>query len=348
MQVLQARIARGAVFAVFVALSLLLSVFASTRMAQAAPTTVFTNPRIAQKVTLPQTSIDGPALWTSATGDIRAEIAYTGTDPAHRLNVMTSADGIHYGDKHILSETSFARPALVRLGSGSGDSIALAWTGTDRSHRLNVLVGNPGHGYTKLTLNQMSFTAPSLAMNGGYLYLAWTGTDANHSLNVARIVWRGGMYLDKKVTLWSLHSPTRPSLTYDPNADQFLLSWVVAGTNRIAFATAKDGLSYTVATASPLPQWSYSGPHMIGLPVNNMPRYFYAWTGTDTQRSLNAQFTESFPRWPDVAATQTTFGEQALGGPALGYVGAANRALLAWTGTDAAHHLNIAVLSVGQ
>lgn len=84
--------------------------------------------------------------------------------------------GASYGDKHILSETSFARPALVRLGSGSSDSIALAWTGTDRSHRLNVLVGNPGHGYTKLTLNQMSFTAPSLAMNGG---VSLSGVDRN-------------------------------------------------------------------------------------------------------------------------------------------------------------------------
>lgn len=342
---MQARIVRSGVY---VALTLLIALGVWAPTAQAAPATVFTNPQIVQKVTLPQTSIDGPALWTSATGDIRAEIAYTGTDPAHRLNVMTSADGVHYGDKRILSETSIARPALVRLGSGSGDSIALAWTGTDRAHRLNVLVGNPGAGYTKLTLSQMSFTAPALAMKGGYLYLAWTGTDANHSLNVARIVWRGGMYLDKKVTMWSLHSSARPSLTYDPNADQFLLSWVVAGTSRIAFATASDGLNYTVAAASPLTQWSYAGPHMIGFAVNNMPRYFYAWTGTDNLRSLNAQFTESFPRWPDVAATQTTFDEQALGGPALGYVGTPNRALLAWTGVDAAHHLNVAVLSVGK
>jgi hypothetical protein len=330
---------RAALSGVFVALSMVISMFAATSApAHAAPATVFANPQIVQKVTLPQTSIDGPALWTSATGAIRGEIAYTGTDPAHRLNVMTSADGIHYGDKRILSETSFARPALVRLGTNAGDSVALAWTGTDRNHSLNVLVGNPGAGFTKMTLKDYSFTAPALAMNGAYLYLAWVGGDANHSLNVARIVWRGGMYVDKKVTMRDLRSAGRPSLTYDPNASQFLLSWPVAGTNRIAFATSGDGMTYTVAAASPLAKWTYSGPHMVGFP----------WTGIDPRHSLNAQFTESFPRWPDVAATQTTFDEQAVGGPALGYVGVYNRVLLAWTGVDAAHHINVAVLSVGK
>jgi hypothetical protein len=344
---------RVALSGVFVALSLVLGVVAvmpaqAGQAAQAAPGTVFVNPQIVQKVTLPQTSIDGPALWTSATGAVRSEIAYTGTDPAHRLNVMTSSDGIHYSDKRILSETSFVRPALVRLGSGASDSIALAWTGADRNHSLNLLVGNPGFGFTKMTLKEYSSTAPALALNGAYLYLAWVGMDANHSLNVARIVWRGGMYVDKKVTLWGLHSAGRPSLTYDPNASQFLLSWAVAGTNRIAYATAQDGMTYTVTSASPLAEWTYSGPFMVGFAVNNMPRYFLAWTGTDANHTLNAQYTESYPRWPDAAATKTTFDEQAVGGPALGYVGVYNRVLLAWTGVDAAHHINVAVLSVGK
>lgn len=338
---------RLALASVLVACSLGLGVFAAMP-AQAAPTTVFGPPRIVQKVTLPQTSIDGPALWTSASGDIRAEIAYTGTDPTHRLNVMTSADGVSYGNKRILSETSFVRPALARFGSGATDNIALAWTGTDPNHSLNVLVGNPGFGYTKLTLKETSFTAPAVAINGAYVYLAWTGEDPGHSLNVARIVWRGGMYVDKKVTLWTLHSNSRPSLTYDPNTSGFLLSWVASGSNRVSFATSSDGMSYTVAAASPLSELSYSGPSMAGFPVNNMPRYFLAWTGTDPQRSLNAQYTESFPRWPDAAATKTTFAEQALGGPALGYVGVYTRVLVAWTGVDPAHHLNVAVVSVGQ
>lgn len=75
---------------VFTALALVAALFTAIP-AKAAPATVFVNPYIVSKAVLPQTSVDGPALWSSSSGAIRAEIAYTGTDSAHRLNVMTSA-----------------------------------------------------------------------------------------------------------------------------------------------------------------------------------------------------------------------------------------------------------------
>lgn len=343
---------RMAVGGVLVVLTIVIGFvgFGIATSAQAAPATVAVNPYITSKYILAQTSIDGPALWTSATGTIRGVLAYTGTDSAHHLNVMTSTDGLNYSDNRILNETSFVRPALVRFGSGTADNIALAWTGTNSNHSLNVIVGRPGFGYTKLTLwHDQSFTAPALALKGSDLYLAWAGTDANHSLNVAHIIWRGGMYVDRSVTLWNFHAVSRPSLTYDPNGDRLLLSWTAQGTNRIAFATSTDGTHFTASSSSPLAEWSFSGPSMVGFPVNNMPRHFLAWTGTNTDRSLNVQFTESFPRWGDVGATKSTFWKEwALGGPELGYVGTYNRVLLAWTGTDAAHHLNLAVVSVGH
>lgn len=312
--------------------------------------TVAVNPYIESKYTLAQTSIDGPALWTSPSGAIRGEVAYTGTDAAHHLNVMTSTDGIHYDNKRILNDTSFVRPALVRFGSNDTDNIALAWTGDDANHSLNVLVGRPGFGYTKLTLRQdNSFTAPAVTLKGSDLYIAWAGTDANHSLNIAHIIWRGGLYMDSKTTLWTLHASGRPTLTYDPNSDRLLLSWALRDTNRIAFASSSDGVHFTAPATSPLAEWTNSGPSMVGLAVNNMPRYFLAWTGTDANRTLNVQFTENYPSWSDTAATKSTFwGEWALGGPTVGYTGAFNRVLLAWTGTDASHHVNLAVVSVGH
>jgi hypothetical protein len=331
-----------------VATALITGVFLTLPAASAAPVTVFVNPHIESKLMLPQTSIDGPALWTSATGAIRAEIAYTGSDVAHSLNVMTSTDGIHFGNKYVLNDTSFVRPALARFGSGASDNIALAWTGTDTNHSLNILVGVPGRGYTKITLKDNSFTAPAVTIQNNELYLAWAGTDPGHALNIAHVVWRGGMYVDRKTILWQFHSAGRPNLTFDPNGNQLLLSWPVAGTNRIAFATSTDGVHFTIPSTSSLAEWTFSGPHMVGLPVNNMPRYFLGWTGTDASHRVNVQYTESFPRWPDVGATKSTFSETALGGPALGYVGVANRVILVWAGTDTAHHLNVAVVSVGR
>jgi hypothetical protein len=84
---------------------------------------------------------------------------------------------------------------------------------------------------------------------------------------------------------------------------------------------------------------------MRGLRAVNMPVHWLAWTGTDSARHLNVQYTESFPSWFN-ANSKTTFAELALGGPALGYIGEPGRLLVAWTGTDPAHHLNVAVVVV--
>ena len=74
-----------------------------------------------------------------------------------------------------------------------------------------------------------------------------------------------------------------------------------------------------------------------------MPTHWLAWTGTgrDTAHHLNVQYTESFPNWP-TDNSKTTFGETDLGAPALGYIGQLRHMLVAWTGTDSAHHLNVA------
>jgi hypothetical protein len=60
-----------------------LAVFGTLTPAQAAPSSVFGPPTESTKVTLADTSIDGPALWTSPTGSMRAIIAWTGTDGSH-------------------------------------------------------------------------------------------------------------------------------------------------------------------------------------------------------------------------------------------------------------------------
>src|SRR5262245_46754580 len=58
------------------------------------------NPTFLSSVELNETSIDGPALYASAPRVSGATLAWTGTD--HRLNVMKSADGLHYSDKLIV------------------------------------------------------------------------------------------------------------------------------------------------------------------------------------------------------------------------------------------------------
>lgn len=324
--------------------SLALTILVATPAAGAAPATVFGQPREISKVTLADTSIDGPALWTSPTGAVRAAIAWTGTDAVHHLNIMYSSDGVHYRDKYVLGETSLFRPAVVMVSSDAGASVLMAWVGTDAYHSLNVLSGVPGRGYVKVTLRETSFTAPSLAINGGTVYLAWAGTDSNHSINVLPLIWRGGLGAGTKTTLWQFSSVARPSIMFDPNASKLILSWT-APTNRIAFATSADGVKWTIPGSSPIREWSDVGPYMAGVATNNMPRYFLTWRGLDARHSVNVQYTESFPSWP-LDDSKGILPESAYGGPVTGFVGTYRQVIVAWTGMDSAHHLNIGVVAM--
>lgn len=318
--------------------------------AGATPTTVFGPPSQVSKVTLGDVSIDGPAMWTSATGTVRLQLAWVGggNDTAHHLNVMSSTDGVHWFGKVTLRETSSFRPGLLRYGPGTTDNVVLAWTGTDRNRSLNVLDGLPNNGYTKLTLwNDNSFVSPSIAMTTpGDLYLVWAGTDGSHTLNVAHIIARGGMYMDWKKTLWGWTSISRPTAVFDPNTKQLLMSWTGAD-NRIHFASSADGKSWAEPATSAMAEWTDVGPHMFSTDTNNMPRYWVTWrgSGADTAHHINVMYTEGFPHWV-LVGNKTTLSETAFGGPVIGYIGSFRHVVVAWAGTDTLHHLNIAVIAV--
>ncbi len=313
----------------------------------AASLTVFGPPHELSKVTLSDFSIDGPALWTSPTGPIRAELGWVGggRDTAHHINLMTSGDGVHWGDKITLNDTSASRPGLTRYSAATNDNVVVAWTGTDANHSLNVLVGNPPLGFTKMTLKyDNSFTSPAVAMLHGDVYLVWAGTDAGKTLNVAQIIPRGGLMVGSHTTLWGWSSIARPSVVYDPNGQQLLMSWTSTD-QRIHFATSKDGMHWTQPASSPLAEWSDVGPAMFSAATNNMPRYFVTWRGTNAAHSVNVRYTESFPSWPSDNA-KGILPETAFGGPAIGYVGVYRQVIVAWAGTDTLHHLNIAVVGM--
>ena len=124
---------------VLVSLTTVLSLVGMSNVVQASPQAAYGAPKEGTKITLADTSIDGPAI-TTTYGSATA-LAWTGTDAAHHLNVMTSSDGLHYSSKHILPELSLWRPALAFIDSGRGapyGTLMLAWTGTDARHTLNV------------------------------------------------------------------------------------------------------------------------------------------------------------------------------------------------------------------
>jgi hypothetical protein len=331
--------------------------------ARAAPgVAAYRVPHEVSKFTLGETSYDGPALWTqrgpSAPAGPLAVLAWTGTDS--RLNFVFTNDGVSYFGKKTLNETSFVRPAVVR-GQGVGGSVApvvLAWTGTDAGHRLNVLYDVPGAAPMKLTLwSDNSFTSPAIEWLGGNtntLLLAWAGTDAGHALNILPInVTDQGLVTGTKITQWNFHSFGQPALIHDytilPKDTRFFLSWSDMASRRIAWATSPDGKMWTQQPT--FYETSGSAPSMIGLneTLAHMPPYWLGWTGTDAAHHVNVLYALDINQWT-TNFVKATLPETAVGGTVIGFFLAApphdDQMLVAWTGTDAAHHLNVAWVGV--
>jgi hypothetical protein len=303
----------------------------------------------ASKVTLGDTSIAAPGFWSEATNAPASAsytpvsaIAWAGTDTDHHLNVMLSADGVHYDHKVTLNETSFTTPSILVVNQNNANIVVVAWTGSDLAHSLNILYdvyGSP----LKHTFSDTSFYAPGLAAFNGQIWLTWAGTDGARTLNVMA-TGAQGQVSGAKATLWPDHSVTPPTLIPDSGAGRLVLTWRnSAGASYIGVAQSADGVSWTEVTGP----WSYTTlatPTIIGLnPIPaNMTRYYQLWVGTDpAQRFLLAGGAT-----PNADTTLTALSEAAVGGPQLGYVGQARQVLVVWTGTDTAHHLNIASVSV--
>lgn len=339
-----------------VLLTAMVMLLGMTNIAQAAPSALGV-PKLTAKVILADTSIDGPAIMrTDAPATV---LAWTGTDTTHHLNIMTSSDGLHYGNKHILPETSLWRPAVAWIDSGRGapyGTIVLAWTGTDSHHTLNVeFIRMPEFKVVSKTIlwGEWSFTAPALAtINGDVnsdVYLAWAGTNSAHTLNIMHIASQSGSR-DKHI-LWGWNSISRPNLARDLTSDSkgaVILSWT-GFNNRLYFAyLASDRVHWTMPGSSPLGQQSAWAPSMIGTSSTVPPLHWLAWTGSGTSstRAINVQYTTHYPSWSD-ANSKATLGETALSSPELAYNGdgSSSKVLLAWAGTDLHHHLNVAVVA---
>ncbi|HLZ21796.1 MAG TPA: hypothetical protein VKQ30_06720 [Ktedonobacterales bacterium] len=290
------------------------------------------------KVVLPETSVNAPGFFSYVnqpyTGSV---IAWAGTDPAHRINVMTSTDGLTYGNKLTLGESTINRPTVVQMSKAAGGAVILAWRGMDPNHSLNILFNVYG-SRQKLTLADNSFTSPAIAIFNGNALLAWTGTDTNHSLNV-RPIYLAPLRAGPKTILSQFSSDAWPNLTN--RGSMIVLSWSTR-TTHLNLADSSDGKTFTSSLGGGLLQLSNFGTDYMNFQTEGGPEDWIAWTGTDTIHHLNVQWTTHYPQWPDAASTKTVLPETALGGPMLGF---GSGMLIVWTGTDTLHHLNIARLT---
>lgn len=300
---------------------------------------------------LSETSFDAPAFWSEASYQpISSDFAPTtvlswvGTDSAHHLNVSVSTDGVNYTNKITLGETSFTRPSVIVVPNATmtANVVVIAWAGTDTRHSLNVIYdvyGTP----QKVTFPETSTFAPSLAYFNGQIWMSWIGTDQGHTLNT-RGLGPQGLTLGAKEVLWGNSSSQTPDLVADPQNNQMLLTWQMSGSGRLNLLQSPDGIAWSSVLGGPSVQTSNFTPALLAInpAPSDFPAYYWAWTGTDSGSSLNLQRATVPNAWSSVS----TYGLPSLGAPLLGYIGEPHQIVEAWTGTDYAHHINLAIIPV--
>lgn len=276
----------------------------------------FAETHIGGKVTLPETAVGAPAVIN--VNDQTLALAWTGTDPQHRLNVQSSADGRSFTGKVTLNEASVDGPGFA-FGSGRA---FIAWAGTDSDHKLNVMSSPDCRNFSnKVTLGEASNFGPALAFGNGQLFIAWTGKDANSSLNVMSSA--DGVHFGNKVTL-SESSATSPGLAFA--GGQLYLLW--RGTDP---ARSLNVMEFNSRSKVTLGDASDFHPALAGL-----GGFKLVWTGRDQSQSLNLL---TGPGTHNLGDKQT-YGDAASASPSL--VAYQGQLVICWTGTDGEHHLNVA------
>ena len=270
----------------------------------------------ATKSTLSDTSIASPAF---AEYGNRGFIAWSGTDSAHHLNVMTTDNMRVWHDKVTLGDTSLSGPALAVYNQ----RLYIAWRGVG-NNQLNIMSSADGINWGhKVTLGDTTFNRPALAVYNGKLVLGWTGTDNSRKLNIIHST--DGVTWGNKITLGdtSIDGPALASIGND-----LLIAW--AGTdsaNRLNVMRFNGASWFNKVT---LNETSFASPAMVNL--GGWLRL--GWTGTDAARRLNVLRSTDAVAW----TSKNTFGDNSFTGPSLGTFGGSR--VIAWTGTDTAHSLN--------
>lgn len=307
------------------------------------------------KVVLPETSPYGLAFSARGSYDSAAAgsapaaaIAWTGTDALHHLNVLTTNDGLNYGGKLTLPETSYANLAMLvapPATAGAPNVVVIAWLGTNNAHSLNVLYDV--YGVTgqqrKLTMwNDSSANTPALAWYNGQIWLAWTGTNSGRTLNVIPLGPQG-VTPGAKTTLWSAPGAgAGPHLSADTANKRLLLSWTQVSSYQVVVMASSDNVTWSAPARGALGGASYSSPDTLALPAppsGVAPMYL---SMTSTWRQLYIWRGSSSQGWTAVDVTP----ESSFGDAQMGYLGQGGAFMLAWSGTDAYHHLNLAMIQM--
>lgn len=269
------------------------------------------------KSVLSDTSITSPSFCTF---NNRGYIAWAGTDPQHRLNVMATDNlRVWYG-KVTMGDTSESGPALAVFNN----RLYIAWRGVG-NNQLNVMSSANGVNWTnKVTLGETTFHRPALAVFNNKLVLGWTGTDSARRLNIIQsgngTTWTGKLTLGDT----SINGPDLCSL-----GSSLLICWTGTDAGRRLNVMAFNGTTWFNKVT--LGENSFVGPTIDNVGGNVV----LGWTGTDAQNRLNTLRSTNGVNF----FGKTTYGDTSSFGPTVAAM--QTSPVIAWTGKDNAQSLNV-------
>lgn len=256
-----------------------------------------------------------------ATFNGRLYMAWIGTDANHRINLMSSTDGLNFNNHVVLADNSNHAPALVAFNG----ALYLAWTGTDSRQTLTIMSSADGINFgNKVALGNSSIQGPALATLNGLLYIAWTGTDSNHSLNVMSSA--NGVNFGNQVSFRD-NSTQGPALTAFNGS--LYLAWT--GTDRnhsLNIMSSANGINFGNKAA--FADNSNNSPALAAL--NGV--LHLSWTGTDASGTINDMSSTNGINF----GSKVAFSQFSIAGPSTSTFN--NSLSFSWTGTDSNHSLN--------
>jgi hypothetical protein len=134
--------------------------------------------------TLSDTSPTGASI---AAGN-KLYLAWAGSGSHPYLNVMSSTDGVHWVNKHTLSETSNLRPAIAAYADGK---IALSWTGTNGQVNVEFSSDDGATWAGKQTLPDIAASSPAAYAINQTLYLSWRNPSTR---TITLAAWNGASW----------------------------------------------------------------------------------------------------------------------------------------------------------
>jgi hypothetical protein len=235
---------------------------------------------LTNKTILPETSPFAPAVTflPSEGSVVLFDLAWTGTDAAHSLNVeLLSIGSTTVANKMILAETSIGAPAIIFNGNEW-----LAWTGTDPNHSLNVMLLSGAHNGRKTVLSQFSSDAgPSLSTIGSNeLVLGWSAR-GTQQLNLAEST--DGVHFTSALGAGLPEtSATAPQFIQPDGSGSGCIAWTgadAANHLNVQCTTQFPQFPDPAHTKTELSETALGAPGFLGNLI--------AWTGTDAAHHLS-------------------------------------------------------------